>query len=128
MSLRPTDMLQIQSAIDDYEKKFPRRPAPTAEQALAWRFGKREAARFVKDTDYKDEAPARTKRSLLMDEEEGTRIRLGMMVVQLPRLKPSISEDMMPAVRGALRFGWWATVAVGTASVFILGAFVGGFK
>ena len=45
MTLRPTDMLEIQSAIDEYERKFPRRPAPTAEVALAWRLGKREWAK-----------------------------------------------------------------------------------
>ena len=45
MTLKPTDMLEIQSAIDEYERKFPRRPAPSAEVALAWRLGKREAAR-----------------------------------------------------------------------------------
>jgi hypothetical protein len=47
MTLRPTDMLEIQSAIDEYERKFPRRPAPSAEVALAWRLGKREYARRV---------------------------------------------------------------------------------
>jgi len=40
-------MLEIQSAIDEYERKFPRRPAPSAEVALAWRLGKREYARRV---------------------------------------------------------------------------------
>ena len=44
MTLRPTDMLEIQSAIDEYERKFPGRAAPSAEVALAWRLGKREAA------------------------------------------------------------------------------------
>ena len=48
MTLRPTDMLEIQSAIDEYERKFPRRPAPSAEVALAWRLGKREYAKRVK--------------------------------------------------------------------------------
>jgi hypothetical protein len=48
MTLRPTDMLEIQSAIDEYERKFPRRPAPSAEVALAWRLGKREYARRIK--------------------------------------------------------------------------------
>ena len=45
MTLKPTDMLEIQSAIDEYERKFPRRPAPSAEVALAWRLGKKEWAR-----------------------------------------------------------------------------------
>src|ERR1700688_3061001 len=43
MTLKPTDMLEIQSAIDEYQRKFPRRPPPSAEVALAWRLGKREA-------------------------------------------------------------------------------------
>ena len=35
MTLKPTDMLEIQSAIDEYERKPPRRPTPSAEVALA---------------------------------------------------------------------------------------------
>ena len=45
MTLKPTDMLEIRSAIDAYERKFPRRRAPSAEVALAWRLGKREATK-----------------------------------------------------------------------------------
>jgi hypothetical protein len=41
MALTPTDMLKIQSAIDAYENKFPRRPSPTAVEALAWQASKR---------------------------------------------------------------------------------------
>lgn len=40
MALTATDILKIQSAIDAYEKKFPRRASPSAEEALAWRAGK----------------------------------------------------------------------------------------
>jgi hypothetical protein len=40
MSLTPSDMLKIQSAIDAYEKKFPRKPSPTAAEALAWQASK----------------------------------------------------------------------------------------
>jgi hypothetical protein len=40
MTLIPTDMLAIQTAIDAYEKKFPRRRSPSAEQALAWQASK----------------------------------------------------------------------------------------
>jgi hypothetical protein len=36
MTLTPTDMLAIQSAIDAYEHKFPHRPSPSAAEALAW--------------------------------------------------------------------------------------------
>jgi hypothetical protein len=39
MTLTPSDMLAIQSAIDAYENKFPHRPSPSAEEALAWRSG-----------------------------------------------------------------------------------------
>lgn len=41
MTLTPADMLSIQHAIDLYEKKFPHKPSPTAEVALAWLAGKR---------------------------------------------------------------------------------------
>ncbi len=127
MTLKPTDMLQIQSAIDAYEKKFPRRPAPTAEQALAWRLGRRAAAQFLsRDEDYLSDSPAinpypgREQRAL-------QRVRLGGVVLRVPRFDPSLSDDM-PAVRSVLRFGWWGMIALGSASVFALGAFVGGFK
>jgi hypothetical protein len=39
MTLSPSDMLAIQSAIDRYERRFPDRPSPTAAEALAWRSG-----------------------------------------------------------------------------------------
>ena len=128
MTLRPTDMLQIQSAIDDYEKKFPRRPAPTAEQALAWRLGKREAANFLRRTNMAAPPVSRVRSHTIVEEPEQTRIRLGWFIVRMPRLRPALSEDMVPAVKGALRFGWWSMLALGTASVFVLGAIVGGFK
>jgi hypothetical protein len=41
MPMTPQDILEIQSAIDRYEKKFPRRPSPTPAVALAWKAGKR---------------------------------------------------------------------------------------
>ena len=39
MTLTPTDMLAIQSAIDAYENRFPHAPSPTAAEALAWQAG-----------------------------------------------------------------------------------------
>ena len=39
MTLTPSDMLAIQSAIDAYEERFPNRPSPSAAEALAWRAG-----------------------------------------------------------------------------------------
>jgi hypothetical protein len=77
MTLKPTDMLEIQSAIDAYERKFPRRPEPSATAALKWRLGKREP---------------------------------------------------VPWVRKALLVGWWGVFALVVASVFFIGALVGGFK
>jgi hypothetical protein len=43
MILNSTDILNIQSAIDRYEKRFPRRPSPSADDALAWQAGKRRS-------------------------------------------------------------------------------------
>ena len=128
MTLRPTDMLRIQSAIDEYEKKFPRRPAPTAEEALAWRLGKREAAKFMSRTNDSGPTPPPSQQRPAAELQEPRRIRLGWFIVRMPRLNPALSDDMAPTVKGALRFGWWGILAVGTASIFLLGAFVGGFK
>ena len=41
MALTPMDMLSIQAAIDAYEKRFPGRPSPSAEEALSWLASKR---------------------------------------------------------------------------------------
>jgi hypothetical protein len=41
MSMTPRDILEIQTAIDRYKKKFPRKPSPTPAEALAWKAGKR---------------------------------------------------------------------------------------
>jgi hypothetical protein len=35
MTLNSTDILKIQSAIDRYKKRFPRKPSPSADDALA---------------------------------------------------------------------------------------------
>jgi hypothetical protein len=43
MTLNSTDILNIQSAIDRYEKRFPRRPSPSVDDALAWQAGKRRS-------------------------------------------------------------------------------------
>jgi hypothetical protein len=39
MSITPRDIVEIQSAIDRYEKKFPHKPSPTPAEALAWKAG-----------------------------------------------------------------------------------------
>jgi hypothetical protein len=41
MSLTFSDVFAIQAAIDAYEMKFPDRPTPSPEEALAWRAGSR---------------------------------------------------------------------------------------
>lgn len=41
MTLTRTDVFAIQAAIDAYEKKFPRRPSPSAAEALLWQAGGR---------------------------------------------------------------------------------------
>jgi hypothetical protein len=41
MTLTFTDVFAIQAAIDAYENRFPRRPSPSAEEALAWKAGSR---------------------------------------------------------------------------------------
>ena len=43
--LRPFDVFEIQSAIDKYERRHPRRATPSAEVALAWSLGWRGRAR-----------------------------------------------------------------------------------
>ena len=37
--LRPFDVFEIQTAIDDYQRRHPQRATPSAEVALAWRLG-----------------------------------------------------------------------------------------
>jgi hypothetical protein len=41
MTLTRTDVFAIQGAIDAYEKRFPRRPSPSATEALVWQAGGR---------------------------------------------------------------------------------------
>jgi hypothetical protein len=40
--LRPFDILVIQTAIEEYTRKYPGRPTPSAEEALAWRLCRRK--------------------------------------------------------------------------------------
>ena len=137
MTLRPTDMLQIQSAIDDYERKFPRRPAPSAEVALAWRLGKREAKKRL--ASWGVEKPVSTQggepEPEFADQECSRlawvweRITLQWQIWTAP--KEDDSEDtpaLLPWVKSVLLVGWWGVVAVVVASVFFFGAIVGGLK
>ena len=138
MTLRPTDMLEIQSAIDEYERKFPRRPAPTAEVALAWRLGKREwakrqAARRAVQTGDSDRAPGSgEKPNSVFMQQECNRLVWAWEQFRLRWLTGGTSKDapaeLLPWVKKVLVIGWWGVVAVVVASVFFFGAIVGGFK
>jgi len=136
MTLNPTDMLEIQSAIDEYERKFPRRPAPSAEAALAWRLGKRVAVKRAAPRSDADPVADRgdQPRSEFVQQEcnrltwAWEQIRLQWNMSRGPWFDLTFSEDGLPWVRGALRVGWWGMVALVTASVFFFGAIVGGLK
>jgi hypothetical protein len=109
MTLKPTDMLEIQSAIDQYERKFPRRPAPSAEVALAWRLGKKEWARR--------QAAQQDAQASVPGVESG--------VEETPGAPKGFESFWL---KNALMVGWFGAVAVMVASVFFFGAIVGGFK
>jgi hypothetical protein len=129
MTLRPTDMLVIQSAIDDYERRYPRRPAPTAEVALAWRLGKREAARVLSQA-------GETQPNTEMAEQECgpfawgfERLRLRLDRWRVPDDEPLESiENSIPWLKGVLVVGGWSAGAVVAVSLFFFGALVGGYK
>jgi hypothetical protein len=137
MTLKPTDMLEIQSAIDEYERKYPHRAAPSAEVALAWRLGKREAAkRFA---SMKEDRPVSTSAERSEPEfaqQECGRLRWAWEQITLRWQTWTAPEEddseaaagLLPWVKGLLMVGWWSVVAVVVASIFFFGAFVGGFK
>jgi hypothetical protein len=137
MTLKPTDMLEIQSAIDKYERRFPRRPAPSAEVALAWLLGKRPAVTKrapPASSDDRAQEVAGNPRSEFVQQECGRlmwaweQFRLQWHMVRLPRFDLALSEDSGPWVKGVVRVGWWGMVALITASVFFFGAVIGGLK
>jgi hypothetical protein len=135
-------MLEIQSAIDEYERKFPRRPAPSAEVALAWRLGKREwakrqAAERAAQQGNPDLASAGKKKpNSVFAQQECNWLVWAWEQFRLRWLTWDSSEDaapehfpgLLPWVKKALLVGWWGVVAVVVASVFFFGAIVGGFK
>ncbi len=129
MALRPTDMLVIQSAIDDYERKYPRRPAPTAEVALTWRVGKREAARVLGqagEASVQSEADGQECGPLAWAME---RLRLRLDRTHRPDDESfETVEEAMPWLRGLLVVGGWSAGAVVAVSLFFFGALVGGYK
>jgi hypothetical protein len=54
------DILVIQNAIEEFSRKHPNRPSPSAEEALAWKFGGRGGRKKQRETSAKDErAPVR---------------------------------------------------------------------
>jgi hypothetical protein len=137
MTLKPTDMLEIQSAIDEYERNFPRRPAPSAEGALAWRLGKKEwarrqAAENAPQPDTPDLASSGEETpDSIFAEQECNRFVWAWQQLRLRWL--TSAEDgpenfASPWVQKVLLVGWWGMVAVMVASVFVFGAIVGGFK
>jgi hypothetical protein len=146
MTLRPTDMLEIQSAIDAYERKFPRRPAPTAEVALAWRLGKKEWARRQAAQRMAEEGGnatavssgraserVRTRERLSPSQTRGLFWLLGQMRLRWQAWCRDLEsaealEDSPPLVKGVLRVSLYGVAAVLVASVFVLGALVGSFK
>jgi hypothetical protein len=137
MTLKPTDMLEIQSAIDEYERKFPGRRAPSAEVALAWRLGKREAARILgsegeekrASTKAEDAEPEFAKQECSRLAWAWERIALQWQIWTAPKDDDSeLDAGLLPWVKGVLLVGWWSVVAVAVASIFFFGAFVGGLK
>lgn len=128
MTLKPTDMLEIQSAIDAYERKFPRRPAPSAAVALEWRLGKREWARRLANNP--ELAPkVEEKPEKVLAEQECNRLVWAWQQFRVGWQVNGDSEDgLVPWARKVLMVGWWGVIAVVVASVFFFGALVGGFK
>ena len=137
MTLKPTDMLEIQTAIDEYERKFPGRPAPSAEVALAWRLGKREAARIlgsreeekVASRNAEEAEPEFAQQECSRLAWAWERITLQWQIWTDPKDDDSeFDSGLLPWVKGVLLVGWWGVVAVAVASIFFFGAFVGGLK
>ena len=125
MTLKPTDMLEIQSAIDAYERKFPQRPEPSATAALKWRLGKRE---WTKRLAQNPELAFEEKKPVLA-EQECNRLVWGWEQFRIKWQTSRDSEDgLVPWVRKALLVGGWGVFALLVASVFFFGALVGGFK
>jgi hypothetical protein len=129
MTLRPSDMLEIQSAIDEYEKRFPGRPAPSAEVALAWRLGKPEAAKRQKTSEEEQPEPEFAQQECSRLAWAWERITLRWQIWTAPKEEDSEpAPAMLPLVKGVLMVWWWGVVAVAVASVFFFGAIVGGLK
>jgi hypothetical protein len=58
--LSPMDILVIQNAIEEYSRQHPDRPIPSAEEALAWKFGNDSARKKRRQASAANErAPVR---------------------------------------------------------------------
>jgi hypothetical protein len=134
MTLRPTDMLLIQTAIDEYEKKFPRRQAPSAEVALSWRLGKREAKRILGLADPIPPAGSRRRKTQsLFAQQECNWFVWAWQQLWLYLDTWDLDEDSSAGgavlwFRRVLLVGFCGAFAVAVVTIFFLGALVGGFK
>jgi hypothetical protein len=127
MTLTPSDILEIQSAIDEYEKRFPRKPSPSVAEALAWRLGKKQAAMRAAVQSHPD--PASSGMGAESSQHEGTR---RVRTEGKTRLRVwhthKHSAGLQLWGKRTLRFCGWGWVAMLSALFFLFGAFVGGFK
>jgi hypothetical protein len=55
--LSPMDILVIQNAIEEYSRKNPSRPAPSAEEALAWKYGDHGSRKKQRQASATEERP-----------------------------------------------------------------------
>jgi hypothetical protein len=73
--LRPFDVFEIQTAIDKYEQRHPRRATPSAEVALAWTLGWRGRARVsgvsIKRTEENQPRRKQKRRPIRLEGEVG---------------------------------------------------------
>jgi hypothetical protein len=127
MTLTPSDILEIQSAIDGYEKRFPRKPSPSVAEALAWRLGTREpgnraASQSNSDPGSRalDAEPSPQECNRMLGKRETIRLRV--------RYNQKHSTGLPFWVKRPLQFCGWGLVAVLTALCFLFGASLGGFK
>jgi hypothetical protein len=134
MTLKPTDMLLIQTAIDEYERRFPRRPAPSAKVALSWRLGKRAARRILSQADDVRPTSAAEKQShAVFAQQECNWFVWAWEQIWLYIQTWDFGDERAASgltlwFKRALVVGFWGVAAVAVVSVFFLGALVGGFK
>jgi|ERR1700722_4132853 hypothetical protein len=134
MTLNPTDMLLIQTAIDEYERRFPRRPAPSAKVALSWRLGKRAARRILAhaDGDPPTSEAERKSHAVFAQQECNWFVWAWQQVWLYSQtwdfVDAGAAKGLTLWFKRALVVGFWGVAAVAVVSVFFLGALVGGFK